>query len=191
MALAPLDQTVALIVVDLQVATAPRMDPVALDRVVAHTNALAAAFRARGWPVVMATVTGSIPGRTEMTKAYGISTVAEGGDAPLDALDTDASDIRIQRAAWSAFAGSGLYDELVQRHVTQVVLTGVATSIGVESTARDAYAQGYSVAIATDAVTDFRPDVGDAHLSQIVPLLAELATTAELLAALEDASSPA
>lgn len=184
MPLAPLDENVALIVVDLQVATAPRMEQDTLERVVANTNTLAAAFRASGQPVVIATVSGSLPGRTEMVKAHGVSTVPAGGDELLPSLATDAADIRIRRAPWSAFADSDLHDQLSRRGVTQVVVTGVATSIGVESTARDAYALGYSVALPADAVMDFRPDVGAAHLAQIVPVLAEVTTTEELIAAL-------
>ncbi|MFK0402158.1 cysteine hydrolase family protein [Microbacterium sp. NPDC090225] len=184
MPLALLDENVALIVVDLQVATAPRMEQDTLERVVANTNTLAAAFRTSGLTVAIATVSGSVPGRTEMTKAYGVSTVPAGGDAPLAALVTDAADILVSRAPWSAFAGTDLHDELARRGVTQVVVTGVATSIGVESTARDAYALGYSVALPTDAVMDFRPDVGAAHLAQIAPLMAEVTTTTELITAL-------
>jgi nicotinamidase-related amidase len=186
MSLAPLDERVALVVVDLQAATAPRMDPGVLRDVVAHSDALAAAFRARGLPVVLAAVSGSVPGRTEMTKAYGPSASPEGGDALLPGLSVDASDLRVVRAAWSAFAGSALDDELARRGVTQLVVTGVATSIGVESTARDAYARGYSVVVVADAVTDFRPEVGAAHLAEIMPLLGEVATTGEVLGMLVD-----
>jgi len=41
-----------------------------------------------------------------------------------------------------------------QRGATQVVLTGVATSSGVESTARSAYDLGYNVTLVVDAMTD-------------------------------------
>jgi nicotinamidase-related amidase len=47
-----------------------------------------------------------------------------------------------------------LNDVLRERRATQVVITGISTSAGVESTARSAYDYGYNVVIVTDAVTD-------------------------------------
>lgn len=185
MTLAPLDQSLALIIVDLQESTAPRMPQDVFAQVVTNSDRLAAAFRASGHPVTFATVDGSSPGRTEMTKAYGVNPSPAGGDTLVPALTVGPDDSFASRAAWSAFAGTDLHESLSARGVTQVVLTGVATSIGVESTARDAYALGYSVAVVADAVTDFRPDVGDAHLREIFPLLAEVTTTDELLTLLD------
>lgn len=181
MSLEPLDERVALIVVDLQVSTAHRMEADALARVIEHSARLADAFRAAGQPVVLATVHGSVPGRTEMTKAYGPSAQPEGGDALVDGLAAVPGDLRVGRSTWSAFAGSDLHDELAARGVSQLVVTGVATSIGVESTARDAYGLGYSVVVVADAVTDFRPEVGEAHLREIMPLLGEIASTEEVV----------
>jgi len=37
---------------------------------------------------------------------------------------------------WGAFHDTGLYEHLTGRGVTQVVIVGIATSVGVESTAR-------------------------------------------------------
>lgn len=182
MSLAPLDDRVALVVVDLQRSTAPRMVAEQFARVVEHSARLAEAFRAGDRTVVLATVHGSVAGRTEMTKAYGPSAQPEGGDVLVDGLTAAPGDLRVGRTAWSAFAGSDLHDELAARGVTQVVITGVATSIGVESTARDAYGLGYSVVVVADAVTDFRPEVGEAHLREIVPLLGEIASTEEVQA---------
>jgi hypothetical protein len=53
-----------------------------------------------------------------------------------------------------AFLGADLDDYLRQRGATQVVLTGVATSSGVESTPRSAYDLGYNVTLVVDAMTD-------------------------------------
>jgi nicotinamidase-related amidase len=65
--------------------------------------------------------------------------------------------------------------------VTQVVLAGVSTSSGVESTARSAADHGYHVVLATDAVGD--PDAA-AHrhsVERVFPKLGETATTAEIV----------
>ncbi len=85
----------------------------------------------------------------------------------------------------NAFYGTDLDLELRRRKVTGIVLAGISTSIGVESTARAANERGYELTIVTDAVTD--PDEG-AHLNSlraIFPRIAELATTAQVLTALD------
>jgi nicotinamidase-related amidase len=60
------------------------------------------------------------------------------------------------------------------------VLTGVAASIGVESTARSAHEHGYHVVLATDAMTDTDPDAHRHSIEKIFPTT----TTAEILAML-------
>jgi nicotinamidase-related amidase len=64
------------------------------------------------------------------------------------------------------------------------VLAGIATSIGVESTARSAHEHGYHVVLATDAMTDVDPESHDHSVSKIFPKLGETASTDEILAAL-------
>ena len=62
--------------------------------------------------------------------------------------------------------GHDLDDYLRQRGVTQIFLTGIATSIGVESTARSAYDLGYNVALIVDAMTDRDADTAPAIASR-------------------------
>lgn len=83
-----------------------------------------------------------------------------------------------------AFHGTDLDRQLRRLGVTQVVLAGIATSIGVESTARAAYAHGYHVTVATDAVTDRDPDTHRVSVEKIFPRLGETDTTAAILALL-------
>jgi len=64
------------------------------------------------------------------------------------------------------------------------VLTGIATSIGVESTARQAYESGWHVTLATDAMTDINADAHGNSLTRIFPKLGETGTTEEILALL-------
>jgi nicotinamidase-related amidase len=85
----------------------------------------------------------------------------------------------------SAFHDTGLDAYLRGLGVTQVVLTGVSTTSGVESTARSAYDHGYHVVLATDAMTDTDPDAHANSVERIFPKLGESATTAEILTMLE------
>ena len=63
--------------------------------------------------------------------------------------------------------------------VTQVVISGIATSLGVESTARSAHEHGYHVVLATDAMTDRDPAAHANSVDRVFPRLGETATTIE------------
>jgi hypothetical protein len=60
---------------------------------------------------------------------------------------------------------------LKERGVTQVVIAGVATSFGVESTARQAYDDGYNVTLAIDAMTDVRAESHEHSVTRVFPVL--------------------
>jgi nicotinamidase-related amidase len=80
---------------------------------------------------------------------------------------------------------------LHQRGVTQIVLTGVATSAGVESTARSAHDLGYHVTLVVDAMTD-RDSASHTHcVEKIFPRLGETAKTEDVLKLLREASGDA
>jgi nicotinamidase-related amidase len=80
-----------------------------------------------------------------------------------------------------AFIGTSLDDYLRQCGVTQVFVTGVATSAGVEATARSAYDYGYNVVLVTDAMTDRDADAHRHSIEKIFPRLGETDTTENVL----------
>jgi nicotinamidase-related amidase len=65
------------------------------------------------------------------------------------------------------------------------VMAGVATSIGVESTARQAYELGFNVTLAVDAMTDLSAETHHNAITRIFPRLGETGTTAEIVALLD------
>jgi nicotinamidase-related amidase len=69
--------------------------------------------------------------------------------------------------------------------VTQVVVAGVATSIGVESTTRQAHEFGFNVTLATDAMTDMNIDAHGNSVTRIFPRLGETGTSSEIVAFLD------
>ena len=176
----PLADT-ALVVVDLQQGTAgnPFFSPV--DAVAERAGELTAAFRRHGLPVAIATFALSRPGADGQPSRP----EPDGFREPLAVLDVQPDDIRVTRPAWSAFSGTGLDKLLCDHGITRLVLTGVATSIGVESTAREAHDLGYELVIASDAVTDLRAETHENSIQRIFPMMAQVATTAEILAALD------
>ena len=189
MAITTIDPKTALVVIDLQngITTMPGA-PVPTADVVENAVGLADAFRARGLPVVLVNVSfaqdfaDAVPGRTSQRPPA--LQLSEGWDRIIDDLDGHAGDIRVTKRNWSAFYGTGLDLQLRRRGVTQIVLAGISTSIGVESTARSAHEHGYHVTIATDAVTDSNADAHKNSVERIFPRLAETGDTADIIAAL-------
>jgi nicotinamidase-related amidase len=178
-----LDPHTALIVVDLQKGIAGRAPPQVFAQVLARNQALLAAFRARGLPVVLVNVSDVAPGRTEQPRPS--SALPAGWDELLPELGQQASDILVTKRTWGAFVGTGLEQRLQALGVTQVVVTGVATSIGVESTARQAYEAGLNVTLATDAMTDLNPEAHARSIGLIFPRLGETGTAQEIIDLLE------
>jgi nicotinamidase-related amidase len=192
-AITTIDPKTALVVIDLQNGiTAMPGSPLPTSDVVKNSVELAEAFRARDLPVVLVNVTvaedfaDAVPGRTDRSSAG--RQFPEGWDQIIADLDGHAGDIRVTKRNWSAFYGTDLDLHLRRRGVTQIVLTGIATSIGVESTARFAHEHGYHVTVASDAVTDSNADAHQNSVERIFPRLAEIGTTADILAALPAAA---
>ena len=165
--------------------TAPHTGP----EVVTRAAALADAFRAHGLPVVLVRVTfaadgaDAAPGRTEAHARA--ARRPQGWDVIVDDLAGHPGDIHVTKRNWGAFHGTDLDLQLRRRGVTQIVLTGIATSIGVESTARAAHEHGYHVTLATDAMTDLDAEAHRNSIERIFPRLGETGTTQEILDLLE------
>ncbi|GGX74322.1 hydrolase [Streptomyces anandii] len=186
MAVTALDPRTALVAIDLQagIVGAPTA-PYSGTEVVSRTAELADAFRARDLPVVLVRVSfapdfGDVPpGRTEAPRSGGGR--PEGWDVIVPELAGHAGDITVTKHNWGAFHGTDLDVQLRRRGVTQIVLTGIATSIGVESTARAAYEHGYHVTLATDAMSDLDAEGHRGSVARVFPRLGETGTTAEIL----------
>ena len=108
------------------------------------------------------------------------------GDLPTGriwcpALNPQPQDHRVTKRSWGAFTATDLDVYLKQRGVTQVVIAGIATSMGVESTARQAHELGYNVTLATDAMTDTSVDVHLNSLTRVFPKIAETGSTQAII----------
>ncbi|MFE5175717.1 hydrolase [Streptomyces sp. NPDC056634] len=185
MALTTLDERTALVVIDLQkgIVGAPTT-PYTGTEVVARSVELADAFRSHGLPVVLVRVSAAadgadaVPGRNETQGRTGAR--PEGWDVIVDELSGHPEDITVTKRNWGAFFGTDLDLQLRRRGITQVVMTGVATSIGVESSARAAHEHGYHVTLATDAMTDLDVEAHRNSIERIFPRLGETGTTGEI-----------
>jgi nicotinamidase-related amidase len=103
----------------------------------------------------------------------------------LPQLDRQPGDILVTKKTWGAFASTDIQAQLEKRGVTQIVLAGIATTAGVESTARQAYEAGLHVTLAVDAMTDMSAEAHENSVKRIFPRLGETGTTAEIVALLD------
>jgi nicotinamidase-related amidase len=173
MPLTKLDPVAALVSIDLQkgIVGMPTAHPA--NEIVARTTKLAAAFREHGHPVVLVNVAGMAPGRTDAGR-------------PNFAFPPDWADLVPELDPQPGdFLGTDLDKYLRKNGVTQIFLAGVATSIGVESTARGAYDLGYNVVLIADAMTDRSPEAHQYSVEKVFPRLGEMAMTEDVLKALE------
>lgn len=99
-------------------------------------------------------------------------------------LGSHPSDIVILKRQWGAFYGTDLDLQLRRRKLTTIILCGIATEFGVESTARDAYERGYEQVFAEDAMTGRNAESHADSVTRIFPRMGRVRTTEEIIAAL-------
>ncbi len=101
----------------------------------------------------------------------------------MDEIRPTEKDIVITKRQWGAFYGTELDLQLRRRGIDTIVLCGVSTNIGVETTAREAYQLGYNQIFAVDAMASGSRDEHEATLKYIFSRIGLLKTTDEILTA--------
>ena len=183
MPLSQFDATPALISIDLQkgIVAMPTVHPA--SEILARTAQIARAFRARMYPVVLVNVAGMSPARSEAPRPK-LNFPPDWTDLAPE-LDAQPTDHLVTKHRIGAFIGTDLDQYLRQRKVTQVFLAGIATTFGVESTARSAHDLGYNVVFVTDAMTDRDPDAHRNAVEKLFPRFGETTTTSAVLSLLK------
>ena len=181
----------ALVVIDVQkgiVALDRKLEPNTVSQVVANVSKLVTKFRDSGMPVFLIHVT-SIDGRDMLHPLTDQQVQWGSGPRPADwaefmeEIKPTSKDIVIAKRQWGAFYGTELDLQLRRRKIETIVLCGVSTNIGVETTARDAYQRGYNQVFAIDAMAANSKDEHEATLKYIFPRMGLLRTTDEILKA--------
>src|ERR1700752_3138970 len=177
----------ALVLIDLQNAVVG-MNPVphTAAQVVENSRKLADSFRAHGAPVVYVRVD-----LNDFMKLP-VDQPTNMGDQPLAAVASEIAasagfqpgDILITKRHWGAFAGTDLEQQLRSRGVDTVVLTGISTNVGVESTARQGTGLGFAFVLVEDACSAQSAEHHRFAFENIFPRLTRVRSTDEVLAAL-------
>jgi nicotinamidase-related amidase len=181
----------AIVVIDLQkgIAQLPGA-PLPMTTVIANTVRLLAAARRAGAQPVLVHVSLSPDGADRLNPVADQQPRMSGAMPPdwselLPELDRLPSDLVILKRQWGAFYGTDLELQLRRRSLTTVVLCGVATEFGVESTARCAYELGFQLVFASDAMTGMHPDSHTNAIERIFPRIGRVRTTDLVIAALQ------
>jgi nicotinamidase-related amidase len=176
----------ALVLIDLQNAIVG-INPVphTAAQVIENSKKLADAFRVHGAPVVYVRVDLNDLMKLPVDQPH------NRGDEPLPAAASEiapsagfqAGDILVTKRHWGAFAGTDLEQQLTSRGIDTVVLTGISTNAGVESTARQGTGLGFAFVVVEDACSSQNAEHHRFAFENIFPRLTRVRTTGEVLAA--------
>ena len=173
-------RTTALVLIDLQNGIvgrdlAPRSGP----EVVETAKALARRFRAAEAPVVLVQVGWSPDGADLPSQQVDEPMVLPPGGIPaiwtalVEGLREE-GDITVLKRHWGAFTGTDLDLQLRRRGVKTIVLGGIATNFGVESTARSAWELGHDVVLVEDACTSTDTNLHQMAINRIFPRISRV-----------------
>jgi nicotinamidase-related amidase len=179
----------ALVLIDLQKGILGRQtEPHSASGVLARSVRLAERFRAAGGLVVLVRVSFSPDGRDRLTQptdeASPAGATPPGWDEISPDLSRDPKDIVITKRQWGAFYGTQLDLQLRRRGITTIVIGGIATNFGVESTARDAFEHGYALVFVEDAMAGLSSDAHSFAVKTIFPRLGRVRSTEDVLKAM-------
>ncbi len=180
----------ALVLIDLQhgIVNRPGSAPRSGAEVVRNAAQIADKFRKLGAPVVLVNVNFHPDFKDRLNVPVDVPFAP--GALPsnwaelVPEIGPQAGDLRITKHQWGAFYGTELDLQLRRRDVRTIVLGGIATNLGVESTARDAYERGYHQILVEDAMASFSAEWHEFAVKNIFPRLGNVCSTAEVLSRL-------
>jgi nicotinamidase-related amidase len=180
-------RSTALILIDLQRGIVSRdTTPHPASQIVERAVRLAARFREVRATVVLVRVAFSADDQDRLKlradqPAPPASSITPDFSMIVPELGPRDGDIVIIKRQWGAFYGTELDLQLRRRSIRTIVLAGIATNFGVESTARDAWERGYEQLFVEDAMSGLSPGAHEFSISTILPRLGVMTTTDEVL----------
>ena len=183
-------RSTAIVVIDIQKGIV-RMPgaPHPTASVVANCARLVDAARRAGAQPVLVHVGGSRDGADRLSPTVdqpwtGAAALPPDWSDLAPELGSHLRDIVILKRQWGAFYGTDLDLQLRRRKLATIVLCGIATEFGVESTARDAFERGYEQVFAEDAMTGRNAESHANSIARIFPRLGRVRRTDEIIAGL-------
>ncbi|ENZ02516.1 hypothetical protein HMPREF1092_01751 [Clostridium thermobutyricum] len=171
----------ALVVIDLQDGIVNRdLNPYTGKEVVSNTNKLIDVVKEKGGFVVLVRVS-TTDGKdmpNPKTDLSGNNFVRpEGWDEYIPELKGIDKAHYITKRQWGAFYGTDLDLQLRRRGIENIILCGISTGIGVDTTAREAYQRGYNQIFVEDAMTALSKEEHDFVTKNIFPRMGKIRKT--------------
>lgn len=178
----------ALVLIDLQHSTVSRqLAPYSGEQVLGNCVLLAQEMRQRGAMVVFVHVLVNellaLPADAPLRKP-GAPVPPPDASRLVPETGVEASDIVITKRQWGAFYGTELDQLLRRRHIKTIILGGIATNYGVESTARAAYDRAYELVFAEDAMSSMDAQAHQFACQHTFRIMGRLRSTEHVLRAL-------
>ena len=182
----------ALVVIDLQkgIASMPTQPYEAKD-VIANAAKLAKAFRKNQMPVFLVRVSTSADGKDRLAPIVDGENPWANRKMPADwseivtEMGPEENDFIITKKQWGAFYGTELDLQLRRRGIDTIVLCGIATNIGVESTARFAFEYGFQQIFAEDAMAGRNAEEHNFTVKVTFPRMGRVRKTEDILEGLK------
>ena len=187
-----LDKTkTALVVIDLQKGiTSMPTQPYDPKAVIANAAKIAEAFRKNSMPVFLVHVLTSGDSKDRLNPIVDGENPwanrkmhADWSDI-VPEMNQQETDFIITKKQWGAFYGTDLDLQLRRRNIDTIVLCGIASGIGVESTARFAFEYGYQQIFVEDATSAISAAEHEHTFKTIFTRMGRIRNTEEVLAAL-------
>jgi nicotinamidase-related amidase len=178
--------TTALVLIDLQKGLAGRtLAPHSSADVLNTAIELAGRFRRAGALVVLVNAGWSPDFKDALRQPVDQPYQRPPGGYPVDFMEladglAQPGDLRITKRQWGAFYGTELDLQLRRRGIQTMVLGGVATNLGVESTARQAWEHGYAVVLVEDATSGQSAELHEFAVKNIFPRLSRIVKAGEI-----------
>ncbi|MFI7354135.1 isochorismatase family protein [Streptomyces avidinii] len=188
-----LGEDTALVLIDLQKGILGRPTAKPSAGILEQGIALAEAFRAHRLPVVLVKVAWSPDGGDLPTTNVDRPGPAAAPPAAFSEIPAELAalgDVVVTKRHWGAFTGTELDLQLRRRGIHRIVLGGISTSVGVESTARTAWELSYDLVFPEDATADIDADSHAHTFGKIFPRIGKVSTTDEVIAALGSRPTP-
>ncbi|WP_395022068.1 hydrolase [Dongia sp.] len=184
-------KTTALVLIDVQKGTLGfPLSPHSAADLVATTSALAQHCRKAGALLVYVRVAFAGDYADRPQGKTDVPMILPPGGLPADwseyaaEVAAIAPDLWLTKRHWSAFYGTELDLQLRRRGITHVIFGGIATNFGVESSARDAWQNNYTVIVAKDACSSVGPGLHEFAIEKTLPRVSLIRSSAEIAAAL-------
>ena len=179
-------QTTALVLIDLQHGNVAReLAPYPPSQVIANSVRLADAWRAAGATIVYVRVNVmELQAHAADRGLPGLKVVPPNPSDIVPEAGMQPGDFLVTKRQWGAFHATELDQILRRRGVKDIILAGIATNIGVESTARVAHDLGYDLVFAEDAMSSIGEGAHQWTVENMFPLMGRVRSTEQILAAL-------